>query len=149
MITSSYYIYGWCYIYGWYRVNFDLAYRDYVFTSKRLIKLPRRKGCLGYPRPDPRLDSRPYNWGLILHFKFQFSKSIKSSIFHIFLILTYPLRKISLSQNAQKFTQNRQTTKENTELIKLLHITLIIKILTYKTKVIYKLCHLFTRAQMR
>ena len=30
---------------------------------------------------------------LILHFKFQFSKSIKSSIFHIFLKLTYPLRK--------------------------------------------------------
>ena len=30
---------------------------------------------------------------LILHFKFQFFKSIKSSTFHIFLNLTYPLRK--------------------------------------------------------
>ena len=30
---------------------------------------------------------------LIPHFKFQFSKSIKSSTFHIFLNLTYPLRK--------------------------------------------------------
>ena len=30
---------------------------------------------------------------LILHFKFQFSKSIKSSTFHIFLNLTYPFRK--------------------------------------------------------
>ena len=30
---------------------------------------------------------------LILHFKFQFSNSIKSSTFHIFLNLTYPLRK--------------------------------------------------------
>ena len=30
---------------------------------------------------------------LILHFKFQFSKSIKSSTFHIFLNFTYPLRK--------------------------------------------------------
>ena len=30
---------------------------------------------------------------LILHFKFQFSKSIKSSIFHISLNLTLPLRK--------------------------------------------------------
>ena len=30
---------------------------------------------------------------LILHLKFQFSKSIKSSVFHIFLNLTYPLRK--------------------------------------------------------
>ena len=43
---------------------------------------------------------------LILHFKFQFYKSIKSSTFHIFLSLTYPLRKkISLSKNAQKITQ--------------------------------------------
>ena len=30
---------------------------------------------------------------LTLHFKFQFSKSIKSSTLHIFLNLTYPLRK--------------------------------------------------------
>ena len=30
---------------------------------------------------------------LILHFKFQFSKSVKSSTFHIFLNLTYALRK--------------------------------------------------------
>ena len=30
---------------------------------------------------------------LILHFKFQFSKSIKSSTFHIFLNLIYPLGK--------------------------------------------------------
>ena len=30
---------------------------------------------------------------LIHHFKFQFSKSIKSSTFYIFLNLTYPLRK--------------------------------------------------------
>ena len=34
---------------------------------------------------------------LILHFKFQFSKPIKSSTFHLFLNLTYPLEKISLS----------------------------------------------------
>ena len=35
--------------------------------------------------------------------KFQFSKSIKSSTFQIFLNLIYPLRKkISISQNAQK-----------------------------------------------
>ena len=50
---------------------------------------------------------------LILHFKFQFSKSIKSSIFHIFLDLTYPLRKnISFPKCpkiTQNFTQNRQT----------------------------------------
>ena len=49
----------------------------------------------------------------ILHFRFQFSKYIKSSAFHIFLNLTYPLRKnISFPKYpkiTQKFTQNRQT----------------------------------------
>ena len=49
---------------------------------------------------------------LILHFKFQFSKSIKSSTFYIFLNLTYPLRKnISFPKHPKitpKFTQNRQ-----------------------------------------
>ena len=50
---------------------------------------------------------------LILHFKFQVSKSIKSSTFHIFFNLIYPLRKnISFPKCpkiTQKFTQNRQT----------------------------------------
>ena len=50
---------------------------------------------------------------LILHFKFQFSKSIISSTFHIFLNLTYPLRKnISFPKcpkTTQKFTQYRKT----------------------------------------
>ena len=49
---------------------------------------------------------------LILHFKFQFSKSIKSSTFHIFLNLTYPLKKKYLfpetPKNHLKFTQNCQ-----------------------------------------
>ena len=50
---------------------------------------------------------------LILHFKFQFSKSIKSSIFHIFLNLTYSLRK-NLSfpkcpKITHKFTENHPT----------------------------------------
>ena len=43
---------------------------------------------------------------LIPHFKFQFSKSTKSTTFPIFLNLTYPLRKKSLSQNAQKSLEN-------------------------------------------
>ena len=47
---------------------------------------------------------------LILHFKFQFSKSVKSSTFHIFLNLTYPLRKnVSFPKHLKitpKFTQN-------------------------------------------
>ena len=38
---------------------------------------------------------------LILRFKIQFFKSIKSSTLHIFLNLTYPLRKKSHSQNVQ------------------------------------------------
>ena len=49
---------------------------------------------------------------LILHFKFQFSKSVKSSTFHIFLNLTYPLRKnLSFPKHlkiTQKCTQNCQ-----------------------------------------
>ena len=49
---------------------------------------------------------------LILHFKFQFSKSVKSSTFHIFLNFTYPLRKnLSFPKHlkiTQKFTQNCQ-----------------------------------------
>ena len=39
---------------------------------------------------------------LVLHFKFQFSKSIKSLIFHIFLNLTYSLRKKSLFPKMSK-----------------------------------------------
>ena len=50
---------------------------------------------------------------LILHFKFQFTKSIKSSTFHISPNLTYPLSKNISFQNGpkitQKFTQNRLT----------------------------------------
>ena len=50
---------------------------------------------------------------LILHFKFEFSKSIKSSTFHIFLNLTYSLRKkfsfTKCPKTTQKFTQNRKT----------------------------------------
>ena len=46
-----------------------------------------------------------------IHFQFQFSKSIKSSTFHIFLNLTYALRKKIPFQKcpkiSQKFTQNR------------------------------------------
>ena len=57
---------------------------------------------------------------LILHFKFQFSKSIKSSTFHIFFNLTYPLRKnISFPKHpkiTQKFTQNRQILKRDQDI---------------------------------
>ena len=63
-----------------------------------------------HPKREPQVGSGLFGICLlILHFKFQFCKSIKSSTIHIFLNLTYPLRKISLSKNAQKFTQNRLT----------------------------------------
>ena len=47
------------------------------------------------PKREPQV-GRGLSFGvylLILHFKFQFSKSIKSSSFHFFLNLTYPFRK--------------------------------------------------------
>ena len=72
-----------------------------------------------YQTVDPRKSEPQVARGLFgirlltLHFKFQFSKSIKSSTFHIFLNLTYPLRtNISFPKCpniTQKFTQNRQT----------------------------------------
>ena len=33
------------------RTGLNSAYRVYVFTYKRSIKLSPGKGCLGYPRP--------------------------------------------------------------------------------------------------
>ena len=63
------------------------------------------------PKTEPQVGSRLFGICLlILHFKFQFSKSIKSSTFHIFLNLTYPLRKKSLSKNAQKSLKNLHKT---------------------------------------
>ena len=50
-------------------------------------------GWKHYQTVDPRKREPLIARGLF-HFKFQFSKSIKSSTFHIFLNLTYPLRKI-------------------------------------------------------
>ena len=67
-----------------------------------------------HPKREPQVGSGLFGIRLlILHFKFQFSKSIKSSTVHIFLNLTYPLRKkISFQKcpkTTQKFTQNRLT----------------------------------------
>ena len=66
------------------------------------------------PKREPQVGSGLFSVRLlILPFKFQFSKSIKSSAFHIFLNLTYALRKnISFPkchQITQKFVQNHQT----------------------------------------
>ena len=76
-------------------------------------------GWKHYQTIDPRKREPQVGRGLfgirlqLLHFKFQLSKSIKSSTFHIFLNSTYPLRKKYLLPKmpkiTQKFTQNRQT----------------------------------------
>ena len=56
---------------------------------------------------------------LIIYFKFQFSKSMKPSTFHIFLNLTYPLGK-SLSQNAPKIhTKPTAVNEINKDLVSL------------------------------
>ena len=67
-----------------------------------------------HPKREPQVGSGLFGIRLlIVHFKFQFSKSSKSSTFHIFLNLTYPLRKNISFQKCpkitQKFTQNRLT----------------------------------------
>ena len=67
-----------------------------------------------HPKREPQVGSELFGICLlILHLKFQFTKSIKSSTFHIFLNLTYPLRKNISFQKCpkitQKFTQNRLT----------------------------------------
>ena len=83
--------------------------------KKEIVRI--KMGWKHYQTVDPRKREPQVAMGLfgirllILHFKFQFSKSIKSSTFHIFLTLTYPLRKISaLSQNAQKSPKNLHKT---------------------------------------
>ena len=64
-----------------------------------------------HPKREPQVGSGLFGIRLlILHFKFQFTKSIKSSTFHISLDLTYPLRKKSLSKNAQKSPKNLHKT---------------------------------------
>ena len=67
-----------------------------------------------HPKREPQGGSEVFGIRLlILHFKFQFAKSIKSSTFQISLNLTYPLRKNISFQKCpkitQKFTQNRLT----------------------------------------
>ena len=68
-------------------------------------------GWKHYQTVEPQADRELFGFHLlILNFKFQLSKSIKSSSFHMFLNLTYPFRKISLSQNAQKLPKNLHKT---------------------------------------
>ena len=63
-----------------------------------------------HPKREPQVGSGLLGLRLLfLHFIFQFSKSINASAFHIFLNLTYPLRKYLCPKISQKFTQNRLT----------------------------------------
>ena len=67
-----------------------------------------------HPKREPQVGSGLFGIRvLILQFKFQFTKSIKSSTFHISLNLTYPLRKnVSFKKCpkvTQKFTHNPLT----------------------------------------
>ena len=70
-----------------------------------------------YQTVDPLKKERQVGRGLfgvrllILHFKFQFSKSIKSSTFPIFLNLTYPLRKNISFPKCPKITAPKIYTK--------------------------------------
>ena len=50
----------------------------------------KRYQTVDHPKREPQVGSGLFG---ILHFNFQVSKSIKSSTFHIFLNLTYPLGK--------------------------------------------------------
>ena len=53
---------------------------------------------------------------VIPNFKFQFSKSIKSSTFHIFLNLTYPWRKNLSSPKFPQITQSLHKTAKRIEI---------------------------------
>ena len=73
------------------------------------------------PKREPQVGSGLFGIRLlILHFKFQFTKSIKSSPFQLSLNLTYPLRKNISFQKCpkitQKFRQNRLTVVNVTSL---------------------------------
>ena len=77
--------------------------------KKEIVRI--KMGWKHYQTVDPRTRKPQVARGLfgirllILHFKFQFSKSIKSSTFHIFLNLTYPLRKNISFPKCPKLTQ--------------------------------------------
>ena len=71
--------------------------------------------AVDHPKREPQIGSGLFGIRLLIpHFKFQFSKSIKSSTFHIFLNLTYPSREKNISfqkfpKLTPNFTQSRLT----------------------------------------
>ena len=67
-----------------------------------------------HPKREPRVGSGLFGIRLlILHFKFQFTKFIKPSTFHISLNLTYPLRKKYLFPKMPKNHPNIYTKPSN------------------------------------
>ena len=66
-----------------------------------------------HPKREPQVGRGLFSIRLlILHFKFQFTKSIKSSTFHISLNLTYPLRKNISFPKCPKITQKFAQTSQ-------------------------------------
>ena len=64
-----------------------------------------------HPKREPQVGSGLFGIRLlILHVKFQFTKSIKSSTFQISLNLTHPLRKNISFQKCQKSPKNLHKT---------------------------------------
>ena len=112
-------------VHGWFFVRFTLQCNPAYMRGNFVVSA---RNCLS-SKLDCVVMKRALNWmdnlrllftfiiafeiWVILHFEFQFSKSIKSSTFHIFLSLNYHLRK-NLSfpkcpKITRKSTQNHQT----------------------------------------
>ena len=91
---------------------------------------------VGHPKYEPRVGKGLFGIRLlILHYKFQFSKSIKSSVFRIFLNLTHSLGKISLSQNAQRSQKGRVKRCQNS-----LQVYPRLKSVTFLSRLSRQLC---------
>ena len=81
----------------------------------RLKWIEKHYQTLDHPEREPLVGSGLFGIRLlILHVKLQFSKSIKSSTFHIFLNLTYPLRKNTFFQKCP----NIYSKPPNSDLVK-------------------------------
>ena len=96
----------------WIGVKFEVVLKGIV----KIKMVCEHYQTVNPPKREPQAGTGLFGVRLfILHVKFQFSKSIKSSIFHIFFNLTYPLRKnISFPKCpkiTQKFTQKRKTLR--------------------------------------
>ena len=90
---------------------------------------------VGHPKYEPRVGKGLFGIRLLIHYKFQFSKSIKSSVFRIFLNLIHSLGKISLSQNAQRSQKGRVMRCQNS-----LQVYPRLKSVTFLSRLSRQLC---------